>query len=248
MRVIVQNIATDYTRTGSGRVLLVLHGWGDSSASWQTFAAKLAKNYDVVVPDLPGFGLTEAPPEAWNLTDYATFVRDFLQKIGVKPYAVMGHSNGGAIAIRGVGRGLFQAEKLVLLASAGVRSSNSATAYRVIAKVGKAITAPLPKRVTSKLRRKLYETAGSDLLVAEHMQETFKKIVRDDVRADAAYISTPTLLLYGAADEQTPVKLGEQLNHDIDGSSLRILNGAGHFIHLDAPEEVVSATEEFLGE
>ncbi len=227
--------------------MLILHGWGDSSAGWRAYAQALAADYDVIVPDLPGFGGTESPKDAWGVTQYAQFIRAFLQKIGVKPYAIIGHSNGGAIAVRGVGQGLLQAEKLVLLASAGVRSPKANLSYRVIAKVGKAVTKPLPKRVSAKLRRTLYQKVGSDLLVAEHLQETFKKIVRDDVRADAAYISIPTLLVYGSADTDTPVSIAQELQKSIDGSRLEVLPGAGHFVHIDAAHETERLIREHIG-
>ena len=83
-----------------------------------------------VVPDLPGFGGTEPPPAAWNVTNYAAFVHEFLKKLAVQPFAIIGHSNGGAIAVRGVGQGLLQADMIILLASAGsaqlcIRMANS---------------------------------------------------------------------------------------------------------------------------
>lgn len=226
--------------------MVVLHGWGDSGAGWQPFAAELAKEYQVIVPDLPGFGGTEMPPVAWNVIDYAMFVRDFLQKIDVAPYAIVGHSNGGAIAIRALGQGLLQAEKLLLIGSAGVRSPRSNQTIQVIAKVGKVVSRPLPRGVRRRLRETLYQKSGSDLLVAAHMQETFKKIVRDDVRADAAYLSLPTLLLYGADDTETPVEIGELLHAAVEGSHLEVVADAGHFVHRDAEKAVIDRTKEFL--
>ena len=247
MQLIVQELATTYTRTGTGKPVVILHGWGDSSEGWQSFVRKLSKRYDVIVPDLPGFGGTEPPHEAWNVTSYAQFVRDFLQKLDIKPYAIVGHSNGGAIAVRGVGQGLFVADKLVLLASSGVRNPRASSRLQVIAKVGKAVSTPLPKRLRSNFRRRLYERVGSDMLVAEHLQDTFKRIVRDDVRADAAYISTPTLLVYGEADTATSPKLGQQLHAAIDGSGFVVLPGAGHFVHVDAAAETQRLVGDFLG-
>ena len=246
MQVVVRDIVTQYHRSGKGKSVLLLHGWGDTSASWAPIAEILAKNYDVIVPDLPGFGRTGRPQEAWSLSEYAVFVRDFLHKLDVSPYAVIGHSNGGAIAVRAIGQGQFVADKLVLLASSGVRSPRTNPGLKVIAKVGKMVASPLPKKVRSKLRAKLYAKAGSDMLVAEHMQETFKRIVRDDVRADAAYISTPTLLVYGDRDDQTPLAIARQLEQAIEGSRLQVIPNTGHFIHIESPHEELRIVQEFL--
>ena len=247
MQSIVQQLATSYQRHGRGRQLLVLHGWGDDSRSWQVFAKQLSRSYEVVLVDLPGFGGSEAPKSAWGLTEYATFVADFAAKAGLKPYAILGHSNGGAIALRAAAQRLLLPDKLILLASAGIReSSNRKTALRLLAKAGKLAAAPLPSRMRQKLRRSLYRAAGSDMLLAEHMQETFKRVVGEDVRADASSVTIPTLLVYGEDDTATPVRYGQLLADCIKGSRLERVPGAGHFLQVDKPELVGQLIREFL--
>ncbi len=249
MQVVVDSLLTHYTSVGKGKLVVLLHGWGDSAAGLKSLQQQLSKNYTAVSIDLPGFGGTQAPPAAWGLDDYARFVEQFLKKTGTQSvYAFVGHSNGGAIAIRGLGKGLLSAEKLVLLASAGIRGTykGRVKALRVITKIGKALASPLPKTVKNKLRRQVYQTVGSDMLVAEHLQETFKKVITDDVRNDAATISQPTLLVYGEKDESAPVWYGEAYHQLISNSTLEILPGAGHFVHLDRAHDVEKAVVEFL--
>jgi pimeloyl-ACP methyl ester carboxylesterase len=249
MQVIVDSILTQYVRQGKGKTIVVLHGWADSSAGLHSLCTSLGRQYDVIAVDLPGFGGSAAPSTAWGLDEYATFVQSFLKKVGVKKvWAYIGHSNGGAMAVRGIANDTLDAERLVLLASAGVRNVYKGRnhALRILAKTGKLVTAPLPASVKKTLRRKVYKTIGSDMLVAEHMQETFKRVVTDDVREDAAKLTVPTLLVYGEDDEATPVWFGEQFHELIDGSTLEILPGAGHFVHLDRPKEVEKALEGFL--
>jgi pimeloyl-ACP methyl ester carboxylesterase len=249
MQVIVDGLLTTYERSGEGKTVVLLHGWGDSAAGLRGLARTLSKQYDVIAPDLPGFGGTQAPKDVWGLDGYVEFIAHFLQKIGCKGvYAFIGHSNGGAIILRGAGQGKFQAERLVLLASAGVRGEYRGRnrTLRYITKAGKALTMPLPAGIKKKLRRKVYDTIGSDMLVAEHLQETFKRVVSEDVRPDAANISTPTLLVYGEMDHATPVRYGEWFHELIGGSTLEIVVGAGHFIHVDRPREVTNMIQEFL--
>ncbi len=246
MQIVVETILTQYFRRGKGASIVVLHGWGDTSQSWRAIVEALQDKYDVIVPDLPGFGGTEPPKEPWGLTDYAQFVRDFVQKLNIRPYAIIGHSNGGAIAIRGLGQGVLQADKLVLLASAGVRGEDRRTGLQVVAKIGKAMSRPLPQKTRAKLRSRLYQRAGSDLLVAEHLQDTFKRIVRDDVRADAVYLSLPTVLIYGELDTATPVRYGVKLQEGIEGSRLKVIPGVGHFLHVEAQPEVITEIQAFL--
>jgi len=240
---------TQYLRGGKGQVVVLLHGWADSSAGLRPVYDYLSKQYDVIALDLPGFGGTQAPSAAWGLDEYVGFIRDFLQKIGVaKVYAYIGHSNGGAMAIRGLGNGTLQADKLVLLASAGIRNQYKGRnkVLRILAKTGKALTMPLPQTTKNKLRRKVYKTIGSDMLVAEHLQETFKRIVTDDVRADAAQLILPVLLIYGEEDQDTPLWYGEQYHELMNESTLEVLPHAGHFVYRDRPADVQKAIQEFL--
>jgi len=117
---------------------------------------------------------------------------------------------------------------------------------RILAKTGKALTMPLPQTTKNKLRRKVYKTIGSDMLVAEHLQETFKRIVTDDVRADAAQLILPVLLIYGEEDQDTPLWYGEQYHELMNESTLEVLPHAGHFVYRDRPADVQKAIQEFL--
>ena len=249
MQVMVDGLLVQYEMHGTGEVIVLLHGWGDRASGLKILAGPLSKEYAVLSPDLPGFGGTANPPAVWDLTDYARFIAHLLQKLNISNvYAFVGHSNGGAIAMRGIGRGAFSADRLVLLASAGIRGRYNTRnkAQRLVVKTGKALVMPLPAGLRNKLRHKVYDTIGSDMLVAEHLQETFKKIVTDDVQKDAANITIPTLLMYGEDDRATPVQFGEMFYQLIDGSTLEILAGAGHFLYLDRPNETITTIQEFL--
>jgi len=248
MQIVVNGLLTSYQRSGNGKQLLILHGWGDSSGGWRKFADLLAKDYEVITIDLPGFGGSQAPESAWGLTEYANFVAAFVDKLDLKLAILIGHSNGGAIAIRGLSSGVLTTTKLVLLASAGIRNEYKGRnkALRLITKAGKAVTSPLPRTVKKKLQRKVYATVGSDMLVAEHLQETFKKVVTDDVRGDARKVTIPTLLMYGQNDQSAPVRYGEIFHEQMSNSTLEILPGTEHFLHLEQPDKVLKLIREFL--
>ncbi len=246
MQVVVNNLLTNYVQKGSGKNVLLLHGWGDSSKGMHLFIEALAKKYKVTSIDLPGFGGTQAPSEAWSVSDYAGFVQQFAYKIGLEPALVIGHSNGGAIAIRALSGGLV-ADKLVLVASAGIRGEYKGRMQilRYITKAGKAIAMLLPKRIQKKLRRKLYTTVGSDMLVAEHLQETFKKVVADDVRQAASTLTVPTLLIYGDNDVSTPLAFGRKLEQAIPNSRLEVIPGGEHGLPTENTQQVINLIKGF---
>lgn len=243
MQIVVDGMLTHYERAGKGPIVLLLPGWADTSQSWRPVQQKLSQTFDVIVLDFPGFGGSQAPSMAWGLDDYVKFVAHFLEKLdGVEGNlpAIVGHSNGGAIAMRGMGKSKLRADKLILVSSAGVRASRTSrrSVLQAVTKVGKVVTSPLPAALRQKLRGQVYKAAGSDMLVAEHMQDTFKKIVTDDVREDAARVSVPTLLIYGDRDQDTPLSHARVLQQAITGSKLEVVPGASHFIHVEHPDEV----------
>ncbi|HTE57858.1 MAG TPA: alpha/beta hydrolase [Verrucomicrobiae bacterium] len=249
MNVVVDNLLTTYEQAGKGPAVLLLHGWGDSQATFAQLAKKLQTTHTTIVVDLPGFGGTQPPQETWGVGDYVHFVSQFLKKIDApKLQGIVGHSNGGTIAIKGLATGELKADILVLLASAGIRDvyRGRKKMLRLAAKTAKLATAPLPKSVQTRLKKKAYKAIGSDLFVAEHLQETFKKIVTDDVQTEAATLKLPTLLIYGSEDTATPVTYGELFHVAIAGSKLQVLPGAGHFVHHDRLDEVYELVKGFL--
>lgn len=247
-QVVVNGLLTSYSRVGEGRPVLCLHGWGDTKATFVGLEAGLKSDFSVIALDLPGFGQSQAPPEVWDLDDYAKFVAAFLTKLSIDPYAVIGHSNGGALAIRSLATGAWPAQKLVLLASAGIRTRQRVKRQilRIVAKVGKLATFWAPISFRQKLRVRLYGVAGSDMLAVPHLEETFKRTVRQDIQADAAELGLPTLLIYGQDDTATPPADGQVLAGLIPGARLEVLEGVGHFVHQDAPDKVETLVKEFL--
>jgi len=240
---------THYQRAGKGRLLLLIHGWGDSAKGLTGLQTVLAADYEVVAVDLPGFGGTQAPPAVWDLDSYAAFLKAFLVKLDLpQPLAVIGHSNGGALAIRAVSLEQLQPKKLVLLAASGIRSTHKSKRLllSIVAKIGNLATIWLPDRYRRALRKRLYGVAGSDLLVMPNLEATFKKTVRQDVQTDARKLQLPTLLVYAAQDKAVPVADGRRYQRLIAQARLEVVADAGHFVHLDQPKKVQSLIEEFL--
>ena len=249
MKIIVDNLVTNYQKVGSGPIVLLLHGWGDGMDTYKYIVNELKLTNTMISLDLPGFGNSETPKETFSLKLYASFVASFLSKIdSPELYAVIGHSNGGAIAIKALSTNTIKAQKLILLASSGVRNtySSSKKMKRIIVKSLKIPTKLLPSSMQKKIKKKVYEKIGSDLFVAEHLQETFKEIITDDVTDDATRVSQPTLLIYGSDDDATPVSYGKKFNEKIRGSELVVVQKAGHFLHQTDSKEVISLIKKFM--
>ena len=145
-------------------------------------------------------------------------------------------------------RNIVNPQKLILLDASGIRISQKGRlgAVKLAAKTAKILSLPLPSATRKKLRQKLYVKVGSDYLTANNLSSSFKKIVAEDLRVDASKIRVPTLLIYGEEDDETPVAFGELYHQLIEGSTLEIVAGSGHFILRDNPKVVVELIKEFL--
>lgn len=248
MNIIVNDLLVNYTRQGKGPVILMLHGWGDRLQTFDKLASLLEDTYEVIRLDLAGFGASQPPMVPWGLDEYAGQVAAFLKKINVEPSIILGHSNGGAIAIRGISNGSLKADKLILLASAGIRSTAKGrkALWRVVAKAGKVTTAALPSGARGRLRSRLYSSIGSDLLVVPGMEATFRRVTSQDIQSDARNVTLPTLIMNGKHDTATPPDFARKFHDLIRNSKLIMLDDADHFLHQAFTDGVADAVKEFL--
>ncbi|MEX0690091.1 MAG: alpha/beta hydrolase [Candidatus Paceibacterota bacterium] len=249
MKIIIQNLATEYKDEGKGPITLLLHGWDDNLHTFDNLIPELTEKNRVITIDLPGFGETETPESAWNLDNYINFVKEFIEKLDIKPKILIGHSFGGRIILKSIANNTLSAEKLILISSAGVEKRNTLrkSLLKVIAKIGKVLTF-IPPFVffRDKLKGKFYNKIGSDYITAGELRETFLKVIREDLSSSAVKINKPTLLLWGEKDTVTPLSDGETLNKLISNSKLEVIKNTGHFPHKEKPQEVIELINDFI--
>ena len=249
MKIIINNLATEYTDQGSGPVVMLLHGWGGSLHGFDLLVPNLVTNHRVIRLDLPGFGGTEAPSETWNLDDYINFVKSFVQKLDLKIDVLVGHSFGGRISIKGLASGGLTANKLILIGSAGLAKSQTLRnqILKGLTKIGNLVSY-LPPLIfwRQQLKRKLYRAIGSDYLDAGVLKQTYLKIIAEDLSDVAPKVATPTLLIWGEKDVTTPLADGRRLATLIPHSQLEIIKDADHDVHQQKPNEVSELINKFL--
>ena len=247
MQTIVNQILTNYIDQGSGKVILLLHGWGSSLTSFNDLIKDLAAKYRVIAVDFPGFGGSSEPETAWTVADYAKFTRDFLNKIDAKEVStVIGHSFGGRVIIKLISEKLLNPKKIVFIDSAGIKPRKSIKQkFRfIVAKVGKVVLKPLPKKAQNGLRRKI---SSSDYINSSGvMRETFLVTIREDLQRELPTIHQPTLLIWGEDDTETPLSDAKIFAAMIPHSKLHILKNAGHYAFIDQPFETKKLIREFL--
>ncbi|MEA3292985.1 MAG: alpha/beta hydrolase, partial [Patescibacteria group bacterium] len=100
-KIFINGLKINYKIAGEGQLILILHGWGGSSDSWVEVIKILSnQGYKIICPDLPGFGKTQKPNYSWELGDYRNFVKKFIENLNLEKFYLLGHSFGGAIAVK----------------------------------------------------------------------------------------------------------------------------------------------------
>jgi len=247
--VIVHGHKMAYVESGKGKPVLLVHGWADKALTFHNLIASLENDFKLYALDLPGFGSSEMWSESMGLSEFADAVQRFVDKVvDEEVYAVIGHSNGGAISIKALGQEKLKAEKLILLASSGVRIKRKGSAlYRLTAKMLRPLFSLLPHKLSERAKKRLYSTIGSDYFVAGHMKESFKKIVAEDIRSDASQVQQDCLLIYGSDDKATPPEFGREIESSLAGTAKFVqLDGAPHMLHHTDAEIVQQTIKQFL--
>jgi pimeloyl-ACP methyl ester carboxylesterase len=239
------------SRTDPGDLpVLVLHGWGAHLEAVEPIVAALEGETEVLALDLPGFGESDPPPEAWDGDDYARFVLRFLDHEGVERCHVLGHSNGGRVGICIAADHPERVGRLLLCDSAGLRPKRGARYYSrvAVAKVGRVVglLGGPGRRLQERMRRRV---ASTDYIEAsEAMRGTFRKLVARDLSDRMPRIKSPTLLVWGELDDDTPLWMGRRMEELIPGAGLAVLNGAGHYSYADDPVGFARIARLFLCE
>lgn len=226
---------------------LILHWWWWSSDSWIRISEMLSWNYKVFVPDLPWFWKTLLN-RAYQVDDYSDFVADFIQKIWIKNYVLLWHSNWWRISINSLIKQKIEPKILILNNSAGIKIplNKKQKLFWLIAKTLK----PLKKfKLFSKWRELFYKSIWwHDYLKAEKpfIKETFLNMIDSDFSENLDKIQTKTLLIWWENDTYTPLYTGKEMNSKIPNSSLKILSWEKHWIHLSSPKTLYETILNYL--
>ena len=230
----------NYEVYGMGQRLLILHGWGENLRTFDPVTTVLSRNFQLILIDLPGFGQSSVLPHPFTLDDYALTVEKFLAALEISEVFLLGHSFGGAIAVK---LAIFsnKVRRLILEDSSGIRNKSLSIKFKIY--IYKTLKLILSEKYREKLRRIL---GSSDYHSAGVLRSTLVKVVSEDLQYVVSKIAIPTLLIWGRNDKETPIAQAQIMKNEIKNSTLHIIDGVGHFPHLEKPAEFTNVVNEFL--
>lgn len=232
------------------KTIIILPGWGDTRKTFTYLIDALKENFTIYIIDYPGFGNSPFPGRTLTIYDYANIIRDFITDKHIQNPNIIAHSFGGRIATLLTGYYKDTIDKLILIDTAGIKRKKKPTVWlkEKIYKLLKLIKKVLPKKLKEPYHKKLLTIFGSADYKAlpKEMNETFKNVIKEDLKYYLPYIKQETLIIWGEQDKATPLKDGKLLKKKIKNSALIIFPKATHFSYLEYPLLTYRIIEKFL--
>jgi pimeloyl-ACP methyl ester carboxylesterase len=269
---LVHGYRRSYRIAGEGPPLLLVHGIGDSSRTWEQVIPLLAREHLVIAPDLLGHGASDKPRADYSVAAYANGMRDLLAVLGIDKVTLVGHSLGGGVAMQFAYQFPDRTERLVLVSTGGAGHSVSPVLRAATlpgAHLGlSALRLPVARLAVNaavEVLRRLDTGLGLDAVDLRRIVEalpdhtarsafirTLRSVVdwRGQVvtMLDRSYLSraVPTMLMWGARDSVLPVSHARRAQAAMPGSRLEIFPDEGHFPFRTDPGRFVGLLEDFI--
>jgi pimeloyl-ACP methyl ester carboxylesterase len=263
-----------YRIAGSGPAILLIHGIGDNSTTWNTVQAKLAQRFTVIAPDLLGHGKSDKPRADYSVAAYANGMRDLLSVLDIERVTIVGHSLGGGVAMQFAYQFPHLVERLILVSAGGVtkdvnvvfRCASLPMGSEALALLRLPLVLPAVQ-VAGKLLGAALGTTGlgrdlpNVLRILDDLPEptasaAFTRTLRAVVdwrgqivtMLDRCYLTQaiPVQIIWGTKDVVVPVQHAWMAHSAMPDSRLEIFEGSGHFPFHDDPARFIDVVQRFI--
>jgi pimeloyl-ACP methyl ester carboxylesterase len=233
---------------GTGPVRVVwLHGWARRGEDFRAAAQSLAiRGIASVALDLPGFGASPLPGVAGGARHYADLILPTLREIGDGPFVLVGHSFGGRVGLVVASQHRELVDELILTGVPLVRlraPAKAPLAYRTVRWLAQRHLVS-PRR----LERARHKYGSRDYRNAEGvLRQVLVANVQETYEPELSALEVPVTFLWGSDDSEVPREVAIRAASLVKGTAnVRVLEGVGHFVPLEATDELVSIVREAL--
>jgi 3-oxoadipate enol-lactonase len=244
-----------FIERGSGPPLLLVHGLLVTGEMFEPVLEAFARHHRVIVPDLRGHGRSGALPPPYTVAQLAADLARLLEHLGLAAAAVLGYSQGGAIAQQLALEHPNRCQRLVLACTYAFNMAS--LREKIEGHVVPLLLALLGMERFAKLviGQGLKEVSPErrDALMAIMAQQdrtlmttAWRSAMAFDSRPRLGEIRCPTLIIAGAKDTAVPQHHADMLHSGIAGAELSVVQGAGHALIWTHADELVRRSESFL--
>lgn len=239
----------DVSGPEDGAPVILMHGWGCTSATVKSIADAINHQMRVYNIDLPGHGASQEPPEVWGVDDFTRQIEEFIKALNIEQPVLIGHSFGGRIAILLSSRN--ETGKVMLVDAAGIKPKRPLKYYLKVYSF-KAAKKILPVLLGKKVGQRAIEAWRGKGGSADYrnsspmMRAVMSRCVNEDLKHVMPSIKAPTLLVWGENDTATPLSDAKTMERLIPDAGLVSWSGCGHYSFLDNPGGFRSVIRSFL--
>lgn len=243
-------------QSGEGPPLFLFHSLLSDRASFDAIVPRLSQSFRVIVPELPGFGRSQAV--SGGLADVADRMAEAVKDAaGGEDTIVLGNGYGGFVALQMAIRHPKIAKRLILADCGAAFSEAGREAFRNMAAASKAKgLATITDVAMRRLFAPEFQAQHPDLM--RERREAFLKTDPDmfrtacnalaelDLRPELGQVKVPALVLVGEHDEATPPPMSRELAAGLPNARLKMIAGCAHVPQLQSPDVFLEAIGDFL--
>lgn len=252
-KVKVNGIQIAYTRKGSGKPLVLVHGYPLDHTIWDEVLPLLEDDFDLILPDLRGFGQSDVVESQYKITDMAADIAGLLGQLGIEKTAIAGHSMGGYISLAFARAHPERVLGLGLVASQAPADppEGKQKRYAAAAEIMKTGVGPVAESMSAKLTPDERVQAFVRGLIAEQqpagLAGALKAMAeRDDSTSILSGFTFPVALVHGELDELIPIQRAREIKAAILHAVLMELSGVGHMPMMENPQATATTLKNLL--
>jgi len=252
-KVNVNDVQLAYERRGNGGPLVLLHGYPLDHHLWDEVIPLLDGTFDLIAPDLRGFGESTIGDPSPSMEDYAADIAGLLDYLDIQKAAIVGHSMGGYVALafarlypeRVSGLGLVASQ---VLADPPDRKEGRYKSAADVSENGiESVVATMTPKFTAD--EKLQSFARSSMerqQPAAYIAALKAMAERIDSTPLLASLNIPVVIVHGDADALIPVDRAREVKAALPQAYLVEINGAGHMPMMEAKEKTAEALKHLI--
>jgi abhydrolase domain-containing protein 6 len=251
-----------YLHGGRGEPILLVHGFGGEKHQWGFLPKALSSSYELIIPDLPGFGeSSQIHSAAYDIPSQVHRLNRFVEALGLQSFHLLGISMGGYICGYFAGEYPGKMKSLCLMSAAGVRSRVESTVWKRYREEGRILLIykteteleellsvlffkqpPVPRPF-----KRYFAQKGKDhYSFYEKILRDMEKRGEDLLEGRLARVKARSLIIWGANDEITHVSSVEKFERELKGCRTMILEDCGHVPYFEQEKKTIEVYRDFL--
>lgn len=216
---------------GSGQAIIFLHGWGGSMKLMDPLYDSFKNQYQVCNLDLPGFGKSKEPDNAYTIYDYVKVIREIVKKYQLIDPIFIAHSFGARIAF--IYASVYPCSYLIITGGAGIKPKRTFDYYL------KVYTYKLLKwfKIENQFGSTDYQNASM------MMKKILVNVVNENIEETIKKIDCPILLVWGEKDQDTPLYMAEKIKNLNNKCSLIVFEEEDHYAYYHQIHRFIAICE-----